>query len=432
MAVIPLDELPELTHQFDGLDTFIVGGWVRDKLRPDAEPSDVDLMVAGVSKEEMLDRKFEEIDSPNNDTFGVFQDAFGREVALAREESSTGEGHTAFSIEPVDPSVDSREALRRDLVRRDFTVNAMAYSFDGVLFDPHGGVSDLKDGVLRAVDTSAFAQDPLRILRAARFAARLDAEIESETLGLMSEMVDSLEHLPQERIRKEMEKALVQSDEPSRFFDILNAVGALDATFPELGVLRGRPAGPEEFHLEGSAFRHTMMVLDEMAEIRAEDELALLMALAHDLGKAKTKRQDLPNHPAHGRDGLDVVDEMAARLSMSNLQQKVMRDASRFHMQLNNIENLRESTVINLVEEAHDPARLVSLAQADARGRSPTGSFNAANAFRRFAKAEAAIERWSGQDLIDEGYDPEEMGGENFGNLLHQKRVELMRKLEKV
>ena len=298
------------------------------------------------------------------------------------------------------------------------------------VFDPHGGVRDLAEGTLRAVDSDAFKQDPLRIVRGARFAARLDAECDAETLGAMQESVDGLRHLPQERIRMEMEKTFKQADEPSVFFDTLLIVDGLDIAFPELSALRGRPAGPEEWHGEGSAYRHTMMVLDEMAAIREGDELALLMALAHDLGKAKTPRQELPSHPGHGKAGLDVIENMAARLSMSNLQQKVMKDAARWHMPVNDIRKLRESTVIDLVQDAHDCARLVSLAQADARGRRPQGEFDAAQAFRRFAYAEAAIERWDGKALIDEGYDPDEMGGENFGNLLRQRRVETMRKIE--
>jgi len=172
------------------------------------------------------------------------------------------------------------------------------------------------------------------------------------------------------------------------------------------------------------------MVLDEMAALREKDELSLLMALAHDLGKAKTPRQELPSHPAHGKAGLDVIESMASRLSMSNLQQKVMKDAARWHMPMNDINELNEGTVLELVQDAYDPARLVALAQADARGREPQGEFNPADAYRRFAKAEAALEAWDGERLIGEGYDPDEMGGENFGNLLHQKRVELMRELE--
>jgi tRNA nucleotidyltransferase (CCA-adding enzyme) len=428
---IDKSELPQLTHQYDAIPAVLfVGGWARDWFRDGVEPEDVDIMVAGVSEEEMRERKFNEIDSSNNETFGVFQDAFGREVALAREEVSTGDGYRDFDVRPISPDVNPKEAIERDLRRRDITVNAIAFDRAGYLWDLHGGVQDLDDGIIRAVDETAFVQDPLRILRGARFAARLDAVIETETLNLMSAMVEDLPSLPQERVRMEMEKALVQSDKPSRFFDILNSIGALEHTFPELDALRGVPAGPEEYHGEGSAFRHTMMVLDEMNKIRPSDELALLMAVAHDFGKAKTSSEDLPSHPDHGRAGLNPVREMMSRLGLSNEQTSMMKDACRFHTMMHDISDLRESTVLDIVQDADDPARLVSLAQADSLGREPARAFDAGAAFSRFAAATQSMEEWTGARLIENGYSPKEMGGEEFGNLLRQKRVELMRKFE--
>lgn len=156
-------------------------------------------------------------------------------------------------------------------------------------------------------------------------------------------------NIPEERVRLELEKNLKESDNPSKFFRVLDESGHLDEAFPELAVLKGRPAGPEEWHKEGSAFEHTMMVLEEMSNIRPNDELALLMSISHDFGKAKTPRSELPSHPDHGRAGLDVIENMVSRLSMSNLQKKVMRDAARWHMPMNDVEDLRESTVLDLV-----------------------------------------------------------------------------------
>lgn len=428
---IDQSELPRLRDEFEGIPKVLfVGGWARDWFRKNVTPTDVDIMVVGVSEDELLRRGFQPVNSANNDTFGVFFDTLGREVAMAREEVSTGEGHRSFDVEPIDADVDPREAIERDLRRRDFTVNAIAFDREGFLWDPHHGVRDLDAGLIRAVDDNAFVHDPLRILRGARFAARLDADIASDTLALMQSMTDALTTLPQERVRMEMEKALVQAGEPSQFFDILNIVGALDVTFPELNALRGVPAGPPEFHEEGTAFRHTMMVLDEMVALRSNDELAALMAIAHDIGKGTTPEAMLPSHHQHGKRGLDVIEAMAERLSMSNEQEKVMKDAARWHMPVADIEDLRESTVINLLNEVRDPSRLVSLAAADALGRRPQGDFNQADAFRRFANASQAISEWHGGRLIEEGYDPDEMGGEQFGNLLHQKRVERMRELE--
>lgn len=427
-ALIEETELPE---QFDGLPVFIVGGAVRDAIRG-VSSEDVDLMVAEVTPQEMLDRGFREIDSPNNDTFAVFQDELGREVAIAREETPSDEGdnpHTAFDITPVPASVEAGEAAHRDLKRRDFTVNAMALDARwGVVLDPHDGFTDLQNRVIRAVDSTAFRQDPLRIVRGARFAARLDAEIEDHTLEQMRLMSGKLESLPPERIRMEMEKAFKQADEPSHFFTWLDEADALQTAFPELAQLQGVPAGPDEFHEEGDSFIHTMLVLDEMAHLRPNDTLAMLMAIAHDLGKGVTNEEDLPGHPTHVKNGKRIAGEMADRLSMSNEQRNAMKEAARFHMRFHDVDDLRASTVVEMWEQMDEFHRLWDLALADSKGRIPEG--DPPEGFDRFAAARKAIDEWTGQRLIDEGYDPDEMGGENFGNLLHQKRVERMREIE--
>ena len=425
-----LAEQVQLPQEYDGLPVFVVGGAVRDSIRG-VEFHDIDLMVAEVTPSEMESRGFREIDSANNETFGVFQDSLGREVALAREEVSTGDGHDDFDVTPVESSVEASEALHRDLERRDFTVNAMAFDVRWeTLHDPRGGVQDLEDGVLRAVNADAFKQDPLRILRGARFAARLDAEIEDTTKGAMWESVERLPSLPQERVRMEMEKALVQADEPSRFFRVLEEIAALDYTFPELHEMKGVPAGPTEYHDEGDSLTHTMLVLDEMKELRPDDELALLMALAHDLGKGVTREEDLPGHPTHAKNGVEVVREMADRLAFSNEQESAMVEAVRFHMRFHDVEDLNDSTIVSMWKDMDNFHRLWDLALADSKGREPEGEPPSKMAFRRFAAARKAVDEWTGQRLIDEGYSPEEMGGENFGNLLHQKQVERMRELE--
>jgi tRNA nucleotidyltransferase (CCA-adding enzyme) len=298
----------------------------------------------------------------------------------------------------------------------------------GTFHDPYDGLQDLEDNILRAVNTDAFKQDPLRILRGARFAARLDADIDDTTKRVMRESVTKLSSLPQERVRMEMEKALVQADEPSRFFEVLDDIGALKTTFPELYDLMGVSAGPDEFHKEEDAFVHTMMVLDEMSKLRPNDALAGLMALAHDLGKAKTAGGQ--NHGGHCKKGMDIVSKMASRLSMSNEQERAMREASRLHMRFHNIDELRASTVVKTWEEMNHFHRMLDLAIADSRGRIPSGGSPQGKILARFGAAKAAVEEWDGERLIEEGYDPDEMGGKEFGDLLHQKRVELMREFE--
>lgn len=241
-----------------------------------------------------------------------------------------------------------------------------------------------------------------------------------------------MDHLPEERLLKELEKTLIQADEPSRFFRILDDIGALEKTFPELDALTDVPAGPTEHHQEGSAFNHTMLVLEEMNDRRPNDELALLMALAHDLGKGVTDERQLPSHPAHEKAGAPVAEAMAERLSMSNEQQRAMHDAARFHMNMLRIEELNESTVIDMCERvsSENLDRLADLAIADSLGREPHREINLDAIDARINAAKTAIDEWTGQRLIEDGYSPSEMGGEEFGALLKQRRVEHMRDLE--
>lgn len=428
MADIPLDELPELGDEYEGINAFVVGGAVRDWVRG-IEPHDVDLMVCGASADTLQSRGFRHIDSPNNETFGVFLDSDGREVAMAREEVSTGDGHRDFEVTTVPADVPPVEALMRDLKRRDFTVNAMAYSFDGELFDPHGGVADLNAGVIRAVDETAFVQDPLRVLRGARFAARLDFHIHHETLGAMAEAAPKLTELPGERIRMEMEKAFKQSEHPRVFFDMLAAADALRYAFPELAALEGVPAGPEEYHEERDALHHTMLVLSEMQELRPNDEIALLMAMAHDLGKAATDEDDWPHHYGHGEASIPFIEHMDARLSFSNEQVRAMKEAAEQHMRLKNGDEMRDATLFDLYQETHNDDRLLDLMVADARGRRPQGDFNVDALRAAFRRAATACKEVTGQTLIDRGRSPEEMGGEKFGKHLRDARIARMKQL---
>lgn len=414
------------------LPTFAVGGAVRDAIRG-VEPTDVDLMVAEVTPSEMKERGFKLIDNDNNETFAVFLDEEGREVAIAREERSTGDGHKDFEVEPVPSDVRATEAAHRDLKRRDLTINAMAYDARwGALCDPHDGWNDLREGVVRHVDGRSFIEDPLRILRAARFAARLDFEVNDDTLGLMEDTAELISELPQERVRMEIEKNFQQAETPRKFFDVLAEVGALRYALPPLAGAQVVPAGPEQYHGEGSVYEHTMRVLEEAHALLPNNEKILWMALAHDIGKTGTPMEEWPSHPNHGEKGVDVIENLKHRLKFSNEQTRWMKHACRYHGQVADIEELRESTVLNMWERlsGDETSLLPMLCVADAKGREPQGNFDPFKADARFLNASRAYMEWDGERLIDEGYSPEEMGGEEFGNLLHQKRVERMRELE--
>lgn len=424
------DTLPvvPLPAEFDGIDVFIVGGFVRDTIRGVEEPSDVDLMVTGVEPSELRAR--DGFRAVENETFPVFFDSLGREVALAREEQNNGDGHTDFDVFAVPADVDRLDALERDLVRRDFTVNAMALDpRTGELFDPHGGRGDIQTGTIRHV-SDHFRDDPLRVLRGARFAARLDAGLTSETAAIMNDVAPGISELPEERIRMEMEKNFKQAQDPTKFFYILASVDALEVSFPRLHRLRNIPAGPPEHHGEGSTFAHTMMVINRMHTLRGNDLDGLLAALVHDFGKLETPKEEWPSHHGHGDQGLAVAERFANRLSMSNHQRRVMRDACRHHMRLKNIEEINEATVFDLVAQLHvEPDLLVDLVAADSWGRIPGSVFPADLARERLGRAVQAMDDVTGRDLIEDGRDPNEIGGEKFGKLLRDRRIERMHAL---
>lgn len=265
----------------------LVGGYVRDTLLG-LNPHDRDFVVIGENPDSMRAQGF----VLSGEHFPVFRHPVtNEEYALARSEKSTGHGHDAFecSWEGV--------TLEDDLWRRDFTINAMAFAEDGTLIDLYGGEADLKAGILRQVSRN-FQEDPLRILRAARFAARYNYSIHPGTMALMRHMVkqDMLETLSSERLWQETQKAML-TDNPVTYFDVLDACGALERVFPELHCLKDIPQR-EDFHAEGDAFVHTMMVLKQAcaysAELDDSRKLRIRMAaLLHDLGKANTPFEEM-------------------------------------------------------------------------------------------------------------------------------------------
>lgn len=431
---LPLVPAPD---QFDGIDWFVVGGFPRDALRGIAR-SDVDIAAGGVTPQEMLDRGFRPVEGSN---FPVFIDDLGREVALFREERSTGDHHTDFEAISIDADVPVMKALERDLQRRDLTVNAIAVDPEtGEMFDPHGGITDLREGRVRPV-SDAFLEDPLRVVRAARFAARLDATVVEEAWPLLREAAEkiSAESVPRERLAAELRKTFKQAETPSVFFRVLDdvpGIDALDRTFPMVGALRGVPAGPPQFHQEGDAFDHTLLVVDEFMERRPGDIIGGLAALAHDLGKVTTDEETLPNHHGHdGPRGVEMVDEMVARLRLSNDERDAMAAAVRQHMKFHDIEDLNATTVLDMVPNignALSVEQAVALAEADAAGRLPQGDANSEMLRRRLNAALETKNDLTGQDAIDHlGHDPEDVGDslsvEKMQNQLRQMRAERLR-----
>ncbi|MDA3808024.1 MAG: multifunctional CCA addition/repair protein [Thiomicrorhabdus sp.] len=306
-----------------GLEVYLVGGAVRDGLLGIAV-YDRDWVVVGATPEEMLADGFQQVGKD----FPVFLHPTTREeYALARTERKAGVGYHGFEVF-ADPSV----TLEEDLIRRDLTINAMAQSPSGDIFDPYGGQQDLENKILRHV-SEAFEEDPLRVLRVARFAAKLapfDFKLAPETQLLMTQMVagGELTDLTPERVWQEVVKAL-NTKSPSLFFAVLDSVGAVAVLFPELFALHS-VTQPKKYHPEGDAWIHTMMVLDAAARL-SNDPMVRFSALVHDLGKAITPEELWPKHHGHEKAGVPIVAELCERYRVPKKWQKQALRVTEWH-----------------------------------------------------------------------------------------------------
>ena len=350
------------------MKTYLVGGAVRDALLG-IVPGDRDWVVVGESPESMAAAGFRAVGAD----FPVFlHPRTGEEYALARTERKSAPGYKGFVFH-ADPGV----TLEQDLARRDFTVNAIARDADGTLIDPFNGQADLKARVLRHV-SPAFAEDPVRILRAARFMARfapLGFSMAEETLVLMRSMVvaGEVNHLVPERIWQEVRAGLA-SPRPSAFLQTLRACGALAVLLPEVDVLYGIPQRPE-YHPEIDTGRHIEMVCDMAAHLAPGDALIVYAALLHDLGKGLTPADQWPKHIAHEHHGLAPVQAVCARWKVPSEYAAMAAHACREHLNVHRLQELRPETVHDLlarIDAFRRPERVAQLAlicESDKRGR---------------------------------------------------------------
>lgn len=338
---------------------------MRDRLlgRP---VTDRDYVVIGTTPEAMEAAGYRRVGAD----FPVFlHPETGAEYALARTERKRAPGYRGFTIDAA-PDV----TLEQDLARRDLTINAMAEAEDGSLIDPFGGAQDLARGLLRHV-SPAFVEDPLRVLRAARFAARLGFSIAPETLDLMRTLVDrgEMETLAPERVFSELERALA-GDVPQRFIEVLRECGALARLLPEIEVLFGIPQ-PVEHHPEIDTGVHTLMVLAQAAGLSG-DARVRFAALVHDLGKGATPRDQWPRHVGHERRGGALVRALAARLRLPRDYADLGTVVAEYHVHAHRAFDLRPETVLATIEAIdafRRPERLdqfLAACEADFRGRS--------------------------------------------------------------
>jgi tRNA nucleotidyltransferase (CCA-adding enzyme) len=349
------------------MQTYLVGGAVRDTLlgRP---IKDRDWVVVGSTPKQMLAQGYQAVGAD----FPVFLHPHTKEeYALARIERKVGAGYTGFSCD-----ASSGVSLEEDLLRRDLTINAMAMDGQGNVIDPYNGQQDLKDKRLRHVST-AFVEDPLRVLRVARFAARyydLGFRIAPETLTLMQTIVANgeLTALSAERVWQETARSLLEAH-PEVYFENLRACGALAVWFPELDKLWGIP-NPAKWHPEIDTGIHTMMVLQQA--VRLSDKLTVrFAALVHDAGKGLTPPEKWPSHPSHEKLGLEAINTLCDRLKAPNDCRELGLMVSEYHTHVHNAFELKASTILGMLNRCdvwRKPQRFADClltCKADTRGR---------------------------------------------------------------
>ncbi|WP_202841385.1 multifunctional CCA addition/repair protein [Luteimonas saliphila] len=398
------------------MKTYLVGGAVRDRLLG-LPPGDRDWVVVGETPESMRAAGFR----PVGRDFPVFlHPDTGEEYALARTERKSAPGHRGFVVH-ADPSV----TLEQDIERRDFTINAIAEDAEGNLVDPLGGVRDLETRVLRHVGP-AFVEDPLRVLRAARFMARLAPlgfHVAPETMALMQQMAagGELDTLVAERVWQELSKALA-ARQPSAFLRTLREAGALRAVLPEVDALYGVPQRAE-YHPEVDTGTHQELVSDMAARLAPGDTVVGFAALTHDLGKARTPKHELPRHIGHEQAGLAPLRALCERLKVPLEHRDLAIVACREHLNVHRLAELRDATVHDLLvrcDAFRKPGRIARLAlvcEADKRGRLglEDAPYPQAAQLQRLHAAALAI---NARDLARDGLD-----GPAIGDALRKARV---------
>ncbi len=349
------------------MDIYLVGGAVRDQLL-DLPVIDKDWVVVGASVQQMRDANFKEVGKD----FPVFLHPDTKEeYALARTERKTAPGYTGFEFD-----TSQHVTLEQDLMRRDLTINAIAQDSQGKLIDPFNGVQDIKNKKLRHV-SDAFSEDPVRVLRVARFMSRFSAlgfSVADETLELMQQMVSNGEvsHLVPERVWQEMERALKMAA-PGAFIETLRACGALAILLPEVDALFGVPQ-PPQWHPEIDSGIHTLMVLNEACKLSDNAEVRFA-ALVHDIGKALTPKNEWPAHKMHEKRGADIMDALCDRLRAPKRFRDLAKITAELHLKCHRAFELKASTLqkfltrLDVIRKPERFEQFLLACTADARGR---------------------------------------------------------------
>jgi tRNA nucleotidyltransferase (CCA-adding enzyme) len=405
------------------MEIYLVGGAVRDTLLG-LSPKERDWVVIGAKPQDMEKQGFKKV---GND-FPVFlHPDTHEEYALARTERKTRPGYIGFDVN-ASPEV----TLEQDLKRRDLTINAIAQDQQGNIIDPFNGQADIKNRLLRHV-SPAFNEDPVRVLRVARFAARFAEQgftVAPDTNLLMREMVKSgeVDALVAERIWKELHKALT-TDHPQKFFEALRECSALKKLFPEIEKLFGVPQ-PEIHHPEIDTGVHTMMVLEQAARL-SSDPLVRFAALLHDLGKASTPKDEWPKHVGHEQRSIPLVKAVCERLRVPNEYQRLAIEVARYHLHYHRAAELKPATMLKVIQAINsfqNPQRLehfLLACEADSRGRLgfENNDYPQADIIRSAYKAAALV---SSKPLVDKG-----LKGTAIGQELQKLRIEAIKNCRK-
>ena len=403
------------------MQIYLVGGAVRDALLK-IPFQERDWLVVGATPEDMLAQGFSAVGKD----FPVFLHPDSKEeYALARTERKSGRGYKGFAFH-TSPDI----TIEDDLKRRDLTINAIAQDADGKIIDPYGGQHDLEQKILRHV-SDAFAEDPLRLLRVARFAARfhhLGFRVATETTALMQQIVAAgeAEHLVPERIWQEIKKALNEKD-PHIFFEVLRSCGALAVIMPEIEQLFGVPQR-KDYHPEVDTGVHALMSLQQAARL-STDTAVRFAALVHDLGKAKTPADVLPRHIGHEKRSLPLIRQFCQRLAVPNDYRDLALIAAEYHTHCHRSAELNADTLYKVLKACgafQDKRKLeqfLLVCEADARGR--TGwEDKAYPQTERFRQALLACQTVKAASLQAEGY-----AGVQLGNELQKRQIDAIARL---
>ena len=405
--------------QQQGGSTYYVGGFVRDALIQ-KENKDVDIEVHGITPrtlEEILDSLGQRLTM--GESFGIYGlRGYSLDIAMPRREGQRGQGHDDFDSF-VDPFVGTEAACRR----RDLTFNALLQDvLTGEVVDHFGGVEDLKKGIIRHVDEKTFAEDPLRVLRAAQFAARFDFQVAEETVELCRKL--DLRELSWERVEGEVRKAMMKARRPSVFFQCLREMDQLDVWFPEVKALIGVEQNPR-FHAEGDVWNHTMMVLDQAAMLKdqaKEPYWFMLSALTHDFGKAVTSQEinGVIHAYHHEEAGQPLAETFLRRITTETKLIGYVLNQTGLHMKPNTVAGANSAIKVTnrMFDSSVDPDGLVAIALADDRGRITGQETGGHEAFLRqrleVYRDYMARPYVMGRDLIEAGFQP----GKDFTQIL--------------